>query len=50
MKKALITGGDRGGGREVCMMRSHLAPDQLKPVRHIDNPVKRKFFTRFVME
>ena len=36
--------------REVCMMRSHLAPDQLKPVRHIDNPVKRKFFTRFVME
>ncbi len=34
--------------RETCVMRSHLTPDQMKPVRLLDNPVKRKFFTTFV--
>ena len=34
--------------REVCVKRSNLTPDQLKPVRNLDNPAKLKFFNTFI--
>ena len=36
--------------REICTMRSRLTPDQMKPVRYMDNPVKKNFFTKFLIE
>lgn len=35
--------------REICVHRSRLTPDQMKPVRLIDNPVKRRFFRTFLI-
>jgi len=34
--------------REMCVKRSRLTPDQMKPVRHIDFPAKRKFLQSFI--
>lgn len=36
--------------REICTVRSRLTPDQMKPVRYMDNPVKKKFFRKFLIE
>ena len=35
--------------REICVRRSRLTPDQMKPVRYMDNPAKVRFFKTFLL-